>query len=114
MVKFLTKHTHQESFFQELKENEVFMYAYHDFRKEDVVEISKKHKVNIECILKGTEDYKLYGECAVKVTKLENKVYEFKIKSGETIKIEAQTEVNARLKLFDELFNMGYVKVRTY
>lgn len=111
MVKFLTQHTNFEDFFSELQENEVFMYSYLDFKWEDVVKIAEKNKIKLEYIKKGTEDYRKYGECAAKVTGISGNVYEYKLASNETIKIEAINEANARLKLLDYLFTKNYVKL---
>lgn len=111
MVKFLTQYTNFEDFFSELQENEVFMYSYHDFKWEDVVKIAEENKIKIEYIKKGTEDYKKYGECSAKITGIGGKVYEYRLSSEKTIKIEAKNETNARLKLLDYLFASNYIKL---
>lgn len=87
------------------------MYSYHDFKWEEVVKIAEKNKIKIEYIKKGTEDYKKYGECSAKVTAIGGKVYEYRLASEETIKIEAKNEANARLKLLDYLFARNYIKL---
>lgn len=109
MVKYLTQHTDSKSFFLELEENEIFMYSYLDFTWESVEKLAEENKIKIEHIVKGTEEYKKYGECTARVIKMEGKVYEYKINSGETIKIEARTEESAREKLVDYLFKSNLV-----
>lgn len=109
MVKYLTKYTDAKVFFSELEENEVFMYSYLDFKWDDIVELAEENKVNIEYIVKGTEEYKKYGECTGKVIKFKGKVYEFEINSSKTIKIEARNEKSAREKLVKYLFNSNII-----
>jgi hypothetical protein len=109
MVKYLTKYTNTKEFFSHLEENEVFMYSYLDFIWDDIVKLAEENKVNIEYIVKGTDEYKKYGECTAKVIKFKGMVYEFQIDSKETIKIEARTEESAREKLVKYLFNSNII-----
>lgn len=104
MVKYLTQHTEIKKFFLDLEENEIFMYSYLDFTWEDILKLAEENKIKIEYIVKGTAEYKKYGECTARVVKMRGKVYEFKVNFGETVKIEARTEEAAREKLVDYLF----------
>lgn len=109
-MKFLTKYSNKENFFKELKEEEIFMYSFHDYTWEDVIKFAEEHKVKINYIKKGTEDYRKYGECSAKVVTIKRKKFNFKINSNECIEIESQSEESARLKLVDILFEKGYIK----
>lgn len=104
MVKYLTQHTDIRKFFLELEENEIFMYSYLDFTWEDIIKLAEENNVKIEHIVKGTDEYRKYGECTARVIKMRGKVYEFRVNFGETVKIEAKTEEAAREKLIDYLF----------
>lgn len=112
MIKYLTQHTNCKEFFSELEENEIFMYSYLDFKWDDVVKLAKENMVNLEYIQKGTEEYKKYGECAVKVVKLSGKVYEYETASGEIIKIEARDKEAASLRLVEYLFENNYITLK--
>lgn len=112
MVKFLTQHTNHKKFFSELRENEIFMYDYHDFTKEEVLKAAEKYKVKVEYIERGTDDYKKYGECALRVINVEEGIYEYEISSGESIKIRAKNEQSARLKLMQYLFDKNYINLK--
>jgi hypothetical protein len=111
MIKYLSKYTDIRVFFSELKENEIFMYSYLDFKWDDILELAETNRVKIEYIEKGTDEYKKYGECAAKVVKFKEKVYEYKINSSDSIKIEARTEESAREKLMSYLFNSNIIKL---
>jgi hypothetical protein len=111
MMKFLTQYLNKEDFFNELKQGEVFMYSYHDYKWDDIVKFAEEHKIKIDYIKKGTEDYKKYGECAAKVVNIRTKIFSFKFNSKESIEIESQSEELARLRLLDILFNKGYIKL---
>ena len=52
MIEFLTQHSNKESFFKELKEDEIFMYSFHDYNWDDVMKISEEHRIQIDCIKK--------------------------------------------------------------
>lgn len=110
-MKFLTKYLNKEEFFNKLKDGEIFMYSYHDFKWEDISNFAKEYKIQIEQIKKGTEDYKQYGECAAKLIGRKTKVFSFSFNSNESIEIEAHSEEKARIKLLDILFNKGYIKL---
>ena len=110
-MKFLTQHSNKEDFFKELKEDEIFMYSYHDYKWEDIIKFAEEYKIKIEYIKKGSEDYKKYGECAAKVVNIKTKIFNFKINLKESITVESQSEEAARLRLLDILFNKGYVKL---
>jgi hypothetical protein len=110
-MKFLTQYLNKEDFFNELKEGEIFMYSYHDYKWEDIIKIAEEYKIKIDCIKKGTEEYKKYGECAAKVLNKQAKLFSFKIDSKESIEIESQSEESAKLRLLDILFNKGYIKL---
>ena len=110
-MKFLTQYLNKEAFFNELKEDEIFMYSYHDYTWEDIINFAEEYKIKIDCIKKGTEDYKKYGECAAKVVNIKAKMFNFKINSKESVEIEAQSEELARFKLLDILFSKGYIKL---
>lgn len=112
MTKFLSKNTNLESFFMELKENEVFMYSYHDFEWDDVVKLANEHGVSIEYVKKGTEEYKLYGECSAKVLNEVNYIFKFELKDGEQFEVKAQSEELARIKLLELLFDNGYISLK--
>lgn len=112
MIKFLTQHSNKESFFKELKEDEIFMYSFHDYNWDDVVKISEDHRIQIDCIKKGTEDYKKYGECSAKVINIKTKTFNYEINSNEFIEIEAQSEELAKAKLIEILFERGYIKLQ--
>jgi hypothetical protein len=109
MDKFLTLHTNKKDFFKELKKDEIFVYSYHDFKWDDVLKIAEENGVKLEYIKKGTPEYKYYGECATKVIHITEEVFQFQINSGEMIKIKAENEEEARLKLLDYLFENNYV-----
>jgi hypothetical protein len=109
MVKYLTQHTNPKDFFSELQENEIFMYSYLDFKWEDVSKLAEENNASVEYIQKGTDEYKIYGECAVRVIRLRGKIFEYKIASGEIIKIEARDEETAKLRLVEHLFKNNYV-----
>lgn len=111
MMKFLTQYLNKEEFFNGLKEGEIFMYSFHDFKWEDVIKLAEENKIKIEYIKKGTEDYKKYGECAAMVVSIRTKKFNFKINSKELIEIESQSEESARMRLLDILFNDGYIKL---
>lgn len=111
MMKFLTQYLNKEEFFNELKEDEIFMYSFHDYKWEDIIKFAEEHKVKIEPTKKGTEDYKKYGQCAAKVVSKRTKVFSFKIDSKESIEIESRSEELARLNLLDILFDKGYIKL---
>jgi hypothetical protein len=111
MMKFFTQYLNKEAFFNELTEGEVFMYSFHDFKWEDIIKFAEEYKVKIERMIKGTEDYKKYGECAAKVVNKKAKVFSFKIDSKESIEVESNSEEAARLRLLDILFNKGYIKL---
>jgi hypothetical protein len=111
VVKYLSKYTDIKEFFLELKENEIFMYSYLDYKWDDILKFADENRVKIEYIEKGTDEYKKYGECAAKVVKFKQKVYEFKVNSSESIKIEARTEQSAREKLMSYLFNSNIIKL---
>lgn len=110
-MKFLTQFLNKEDFFNGLKEGEIFMYSYHDFKFEDIIKFADEYKIKIECIKKGTEDYKKYGECAVRILSKQAKIFTFNIDSKESIEIESQSEECAKLKLIDILFYKGYIKL---
>lgn len=110
-MKFLTQYSNKEDFFNELKEGEIFMYSYHDYKWEDIINLAEEHKTQIDCIKKGTEDYRMYGECAVKVLNIKTKIFSYNINSKESIKIESQSEESAKLRLLDILFKKGYIKL---
>ena len=110
-MKFLTKYSNKEEFFNKLKDGEIFMYSYHDFKWEDISNFAKEYKIQIEQIKKGTEDYKQYGECAAKLIGRKTKVFSFSFNSNESIEIEAHSEEKAKIKLLDILFNKGYIKL---
>jgi hypothetical protein len=110
-MKFLTKYLNKEDFFNELKDGEIFMYSFHDFKWEDIVEFAEECKIKIDYIKKGTEDYRKYGECAARVVNIKKKVFSFKINSKELVEIESQSEESAKLTLLDMLFNKGYIKL---
>lgn len=113
MVKFLTQHTNHKKFFSELKENEIFMYDYHDFDREKVSKLAEEHNVKVEYIERGTEDYKKYGECALKVINVEEQIFEYEIDfSKETLIIKAKSEQMAQLKLMQYLFEKNYINLR--
>jgi hypothetical protein len=109
MVKFLTQHTNHKNFFSELQEGEIFMYSYMDYTWEEVVKIAEESKVKLEYVKKGTEDYRKYGECSAKILNIKGKVFEYRIGSGEVVKIEARDEESARTKLIDYLFDKDYI-----
>lgn len=111
MVKFLSQYTNYKDFFSQLKENEIFMYSYHDFNYDDIVRIAEENKINVEYIKKGTDDYKKYGECAVRVVNINEKIYKYKISSGEVIEVKAKNENFAKHKLIDYLFKEGYISL---
>ncbi len=110
-MKFLTKYLNKEEFFYKLKDGEIFMYSYHDFKWEDISNFAKAYKIQIEQIKKGTEDYKQYGECAAKLIGRKTKVFSFSFNSNESIEIEAHSEEKAKIKLVDILFSKGYIKL---
>jgi DNA polymerase elongation subunit (family B) len=110
-MKFLTQHTNKEDFFKELKEDEIFMYSYHDFKWDDIIKFAEEYKIKIDYIKKGSEDYKKYGECSAKVINIKTKTFNFKINSKESIEIKSHSEELARLRLLDILFNKGYIKL---
>lgn len=112
MVKYLTQHSNQKDFFSELQEKEIFMYSYLDFKWEDILKIAEDNNVEIEYVKRGTDNYKKYGECAVKVIKLSGKIFEYKISTGEVIKVEARNEEIARLRLIEYLFENNYVALK--
>lgn len=112
MVKFLTQHTNQKHFFSDLKEDEIFMYSYHDFTWEEVVKAAEQNTVKIEYIKKGTEDYKKYGECSARVVDVKEEVFEYEIGSEQTIRIKAKNEQMARLKLIQYLFDRNYINLK--
>jgi hypothetical protein len=111
MMKFFTQFLNKEDFFSELKEGEIFMYSFHDYKWEDIVKFAEEYKVKVDCIEKGTEDYKKYGKCAAKVVNKKTKLFSFKINSKESIEIESKSEELARLRLLDILFDKGYIKL---
>lgn len=110
MMKFLTQHSNKKDFFMELKEDEIFMYSYHDYQWEDIIKLSKEYDIKVDNIKKGSEDYKKYGECAAKVVQIKTNIYSFQIDLKESIKIESQSQEEAKLRLLDILFNKGYIK----
>ncbi len=110
-MKFLTQYSNKENFFKELKEGEIFMYSFHDYKWEDIVKFAEEYKIDVDSIKKGTEDYKMYGECAAKVLNIRTKKFSFIIDTKEAIKIESQSEEAAKLRLLEILFNKGYLKV---
>lgn len=111
MIKFFTQHTDRQKFFKEIKEDEIFMYSYSDYDYDALIKITEEYEVEVEPLQKGTEEYKLYGACAVKVTKKGEKlqVYEFKIDSN-IIEIKAESEEIAKRKLLEVLFDKGIIK----
>jgi len=109
MIKYLTKYTDIKEFFSVLDENEIFMYSYLDFKWEDILEFAETNRVNIEYIEKGTDEYKKYGECTAKVVKFKENVYEYKVNSSDSIKIEARSEESAREKLVSYLFKSNII-----
>ncbi|QGU94217.1 hypothetical protein GOM49_02860 [Clostridium bovifaecis] len=109
MDKFLTLHTNKKEFFKDLKKNDIFVYSYHDYKWDDVIKVAEENRVKLQYIMKGTPEYKYYGECAAKVVSIAEDTYEFKMSSGEIIKIEAEDEEMARLKLLDYLFQNNYI-----
>lgn len=114
MIKFFTQHTDRHKFFQEIKEDEIFMYSYSDYDYEAIIKIAEEYDVKVEPLTKGTEEYKLYGACAVIVTEKSEserlKVYEFNIYSN-IIEIKAESEEIAKLRLLGVLFDKGIIKV---
>lgn len=112
MINFLTQHSNVEGFFNGLKEQEIFMYSYLDFKWEEVVELAEGNGLKLQYIEKGTEEYKKYGECAARVVSITGKTYEFKINSNDIIKIEAASEEKAKYKLMDLLLKNKYIVMR--
>lgn len=112
MINFLTQHSNAKEFFKSLKEQEIFMYSYLDFKWEEVIELAENNGVKLQYIQKGTEDYKKYGECAAKVVSIIGRTYEFKINSERIIKVEAPSEEKAKAKLVDLLFGSKYIVMR--
>ncbi|MBL4937421.1 hypothetical protein JK636_17000 [Clostridium sp. YIM B02515] len=112
MVKYLTQYSNRKDFFSGLKENEVFMYSYLDFKWEDIIKIAEENNVDVEYIKKGTDEYKQYGECAAKVLKIGGRIYEYKVGSEEVIKVEARDEAAARIKLVEKLFKNNYITLK--
>lgn len=111
-MKFLTEYSNKENFFKELKEGEVFMYSFHDYKWEDIVKFAEEYKINVDSIKKGTEDYKMYGECAAKVLNIRTKKFSFILDTNEAIEIESQSEEAAKLRVLEVLFNKGYIKLK--
>jgi hypothetical protein len=109
VIKYLTQHTNHKDFFSELKENEIFMYSYIDYKWEEVVSLAEESKVKLEYVKKGTEDYRKYGECSARVVNIKGKVFEYRIASKEVVKIEARDEESARAKLIEYLFDREYI-----
>jgi hypothetical protein len=115
MIKFFTQHTDRQKFFREIKEDEIFMYSYSDYDYEAIAKITEEYDVRVEPLKKGTEEYKLYGACAVIVTERSGserlQVYEFCIDSN-IIEIRAESEKIAKLRLLEVLFEKGIIKAR--
>lgn len=111
MMKFLTQHLNKEDFFNELKDGEIFMYSFHDYKWEDIVKLAEEYEVKIDSIKKGTEEYKKYGNCSAKVVDKKIKVFKFKINSKELIEVESNSEEFARLRLLDILLDKGYIEL---
>jgi hypothetical protein len=109
VIKYLTQHTNHKDFFSELRENEIFMYSYIDYKWQEVVKLAEENKVKLEYVKKGTEDYRKYGECSARVVNIKGKVFEYKIASREVVKIEARDEESARTKLIEYLFDRDYI-----
>lgn len=109
MDKYLTAYTNKKDFFKELKKNEIFGYSYHDYKWDDVVKIAEDNGVKLEYIKKGTPEYKYHGEHAARIINTSEEVFQFKMNSGEIIKIEAEDDDEARLKLLDYLFESNYI-----
>lgn len=109
MIKYLTQHVNHKRFFSELREDEIFMYSYVDFTWEQIIELAEENKVKLEYIQKGTDEYKMYGECSARVVDIKGRVFEYRISSKEIVKIEARDEESARVKLIDYLFSEDYI-----
>lgn len=109
VIKYLTQHTNHKDFFSELRENEIFMYSYIDYKWQEVVKLAEENKVKLEYVKKGTDDYRKYGECSARVVNIKGKVFEYKIDSKEVVKIEARDEESARAKLIEYLFDRDYI-----
>lgn len=110
-MKFLAQHSNKEEFFNELNEDEIFMYSFHDYKWEDILKLAEQYNIKIDYIKKGTEDYKKYGKYSAKVVNIKTKIFVFKINSEESIKIESQSEESAKQELLNLLFSKGYIKL---